>query len=276
MIYMLIIVMTGVVAALLFANIRSSRLALATVRPPVARSASARRARASQPPVQAPAGRAPPPKPSIAWDGSPVATAVAPAPAAPAVPSRASETSAFVPTHFAGSAVQRKIRDRYISIRFPGVASSSVDLAESERVIKASRLYFDEKKSDRALELLGLAIEQSPGDESLRLAQLEIAFLERDARLYCALAREFQSSHATSSQLEEVARLGRALAPDETIFGIAQPMRAHEHYGPWPNTPNWIQAPWDLTSEILGSDHHRAMRPAMHTQATEPAARKVA
>jgi hypothetical protein len=53
-------------------------------------------------------------------------------------------------------------------------------------------------------------------------------------------------------------RLGRALAPEETLFGGAQNDRG-DHYGPWPDTPNWILAPWDLTSEVLAAEFHRDM-----------------
>jgi hypothetical protein len=276
-VYVVLAVMAFIVGGLIIANFLPLRAGPAGA---AARGKSHVPAK-PRPPAPAPAKKPAPAEP-LEWDGpratprAAVASAApvpigyvapiappAPAPIASAQAPPDDDGEAFVPTHFAGNAVQRKIRDRYISLRFPGVAGSSADLVESERVIKAARLYFEEKKSDRALELLELAIEQSTGDESLRLAQLEIAFLERNVRLYVALAREFQSSHAASSQMDEVSRLGRALAPDEPIFGTAQPERAHAHYGPWPDTPNWIQAPWDLTAEILGSDHHRAMKALM-------------
>ncbi len=57
----------------------------------------------------------------------------------------------------------------------------------------------------------------------------------------------------------EVARLGRAVAPSEMIFGAKQGDRAHEHYGPWPHLPNWLEASWDLTGDVLAVDFHRAM-----------------
>jgi hypothetical protein len=151
------------------------------------------------------------------------------------------------------------VRDHYIADRFPGLAQCGGDLQEVALIIGGARLYFDEGKTDRALELLDLAIEQCPFDEPLRLARLEIAFLLRDAPLYTALAREFQRVHGGSVAWPEVARLGRAVAPSEPIFGAKQSDRAHEHYGPWPDTPNWINASWDLTPEVLAADYHRLM-----------------
>ena len=163
------------------------------------------------------------------------------------------------PKAFVGELTPGRIRDRYIEARFPGVAKASADLEDAEKVIKAARLYFDEYKFNRALELLELAIMQSPGEELFRLAQLEIAFLRRDAALYVVLARRFRVERPASGEWAEVARLGRALLPAESLFGSRQAARAHDHYGPWPHTPNWIQAPWDLTAESLGADFHRAM-----------------
>lgn len=152
----------------------------------------------------------------------------------------------------------QSVRDRYIAARFPGVARCGADLEAVARVIEGARRYFDERKTDRALELLDLAIEQCPRDEPLRLARLEIAFLMRDAALYTALAEEFRQLHGSSSAWPEVARLGRAVAPSE-MFGAKQGDRDHEHYGPWPHMPNWLQASWDLTPEVLAADYHRIM-----------------
>jgi hypothetical protein len=151
------------------------------------------------------------------------------------------------------------IRDRYIATRFPGLARCGEDLEDVGLVIGGARLYFDEGKTDRALELLDLAIEQCPFDEPCRLARLEVAFLLRDAPLYTALAEEFRKVRGAGIAWCEVARLGRALAPSEPIFGAKQANRSHEHYGPWPNTPNWIRASWDLTPEVLAADYHRLM-----------------
>jgi len=168
-----------------------------------------------------------------------------------------------VPGAFAGSDLEEKIRSRYIGLRFPGI--SRAGLSDSERVIQAARLFFEEEQPDKALELLDLAIEERSTEEGLRLAQIEIAFLERDARRYCALARELRRALPEVAAWPEVARLGRLIAPGEAMFGGEEPERVNEHYGPWPDMPNWIHAPWDLTAEVHASDFHRAM-----AQATKP------
>ena len=154
---------------------------------------------------------------------------------------------------------RRRIRDRYIAARFPGVARNSADLRRTDEVIEAARLLFEEEQAGLALELLELAIEETPTEEAHYLARLEILFLARDKAGFVAAAREFKAAHAHSAAWAEVVRLGRAIAPAEAVFGAAQGPRAHEHYGPWPHLPNWIQAPWDLTGEVLAADFHRAV-----------------
>jgi len=181
----------------------------------------------------------------LAWDG-PV-TSVDPI---PPLPTRAQG---------ADLVLQRKIRDRYIAARFPCTARSSIDLENVEHMIKAARLFFEEDQPDRAMELLTLAIEQCPRSEALRLAQIEIAFLMRDAEAFAVLGLEFRRTHPESKDWDVIARLGRTVAPQEPAFGRLKDATDDAHYGPWPDTPNWIQASWDLTGEVLATDFHRVM-----------------
>lgn len=188
----------------------------------------------------------------LEWDERPAAPAIVQAMAA-AVTQDGNDPRTY-------DAKRRKIRDRYVGTRFPGVVTCSSDLESAERVIKAARLYFEEERNDAALELLELAVEECPRETSLWLARLEILFLIRDTAGYAEAARDFNREHPGAEEAwAEVCRLGRALAPEETLFGARKGPRDHEHYGPWPHTPNWIQAPWDLTAEIIAADFHRAV-----------------
>jgi len=153
---------------------------------------------------------------------------------------------------------RRRLRDRYIAARFPAIARGGADLADCATVIESARHLFEDGRAGLALELLGLAAEESR-DPAPALARLEILFLTRDAAGYVAAARGFSEEHRGHAAWGEVARLGRALAPGESLFGAQAAARAHEHYGPWPDTPNWIQAPWDLTAEVCAADFHRAL-----------------
>jgi hypothetical protein len=156
-------------------------------------------------------------------------------------------------------AAQARVRDRYIAARFPAVMTGAADLANVPKVIEAARLYFEEQKFDRAHEVLQLAIAVSPRAATLRLAQLEIAFLKRDRTRFVDAARDLRAANPVLGEWKEVQRLGRALVPDEKLFGATAANPGNEHYGPWPDMPNWIGASWDLTAEVRAADFHQAM-----------------
>jgi hypothetical protein len=210
---------------------------------PASRSA---KARAPSPARHTPAARTPTPRlEALQWH-EPVGPAPV-VPAAPAAPAIELDTR------------HARIRDRYIAARFPGVFRGSADLLESGYVVKVARHFFEEGHVDRAYELLSLAIEESQAALPLRLARLEIAFLARDVTAFTLLARHLQSLHPGIPEWADVMRLGRAIAPAEPLFGAGSGDRSDAHYGPWPAMPNWIQASWDLTHEVLAADFHRAM-----------------
>ena len=189
----------------------------------------------------------------IEWDGDGASAAVERAQGVDAATASDSDPRGY-------DARCRRIRDRYIGARFPGVARSAADLESPDRVVKAARLYFEDGLAETALELLDMAIEQDSRAEPLWLAQLEILFLGRSAARFIESARAFRAMHPASEAWAEVARLGRALAPREALFGAACGPRDHDHYGPWPDLPNWIQANWDLTAEVVAADFHRILK----------------
>jgi hypothetical protein len=152
-------------------------------------------------------------------------------------------------------AERARIRDRYISARFPGMFSNSAELREVERVIDTARKYFEGGNLELALELLTLAIKETPSEPSVRLAQIEFAFLARDGALLTRLAREL-SNAGCGPEWSEVCRLGHALCPGEKLFA---PQGQRPDHAPSPGTPNWILASLDLTAEALATDFHRAL-----------------
>jgi hypothetical protein len=155
-----------------------------------------------------------------------------------------------------------RLRDRYIAARFLGVAPNAAGLRCVDAVVKAARLYFEEERADLAVELLELAAEELPKEPAFPLAQLEILYLARDRAGYVELAQRFRRMHSTSDAWPLVARLGRKIAPGEGLFGAAEGGRDEDHYGPWPDLPNWVRAAWDLTAEVAAADFHRAVRRA--------------
>jgi hypothetical protein len=203
----------------------------------------------------------------------------------PAAPERATESapnSARDPAHRPGpppakarrkpalDPLQQKIRARYFSARFPDAPST---LEDPSAIIKAARLYFEDGRVGTAIELLAHAAESAPREEAYWLAMLEIRFLSNNARSFVDGARRFRRRFPISESWPAVSRLGRRVAPHEPLFAADQADAPEDdgHYGAWPEVPNWIEAPWDLTSEvlavelrgrILGTSHHRPRQSA--------------
>jgi len=154
-------------------------------------------------------------------------------------------------------ATRRRIRDRYISVRFAGVARGSGDLENPARVMKAARLAFDEGETETALELLALAIDQNAGEPQLRLAELEIAYLARSRVRFVTAASEFHELFPRSVEWPEVVRLGRQLAPNEPLFTRASlPSSETAAAGA---APHWIESPWDAARGLEAAQFHSAM-----------------
>jgi len=143
--------------------------------------------------------------------------------------------------------VRRRIRDRYISVRFAGVARGAADLENPTRVIKAARLSYEEHEGEIALEMLRLAIGQNPAEPKLRLAEMDLAFRLGDAARFRDSARAFQADFPASPERPEVERLGRSFAAS----AFARDDGA--------DTPCWIEEPWDATPTLDAAEFHRAM-----------------
>ncbi len=159
-------------------------------------------------------------------------------------------------------AARRRIRDRYLAVRFPGAPHTDADLRDSAGVIKSARLYFEDDDLERACELLEIACEVNRDDESPWLAHLEILFLKRKGHEFAELAHRFHERFPGSGRWPEILRLGLRLAPQNKVFHGAHPREADidEHYGAWPQVQNWIQAPFDLTGDVLAAEFHARMR----------------
>jgi hypothetical protein len=157
--------------------------------------------------------------------------------------------------------MRQKIRDRYLAARFPGSRRTDADLANTVEVIKAARLFFEDGDADRACEWLAFASDANP-DEGLWLAQLEILFLKRNGEDFTELAREFHERFPESTHWGDIARLGARTVKGEPLFaGAEQPEGAgDDHYGLWPQMQNWIQAPFDLTGDVLSAEFHAKMK----------------
>jgi hypothetical protein len=153
-----------------------------------------------------------------------------------------------VPEH-----LRARIRERYFRSRFPDVPLPAPGSNDASAIVKSSRLYFEDGDTARAVELLRQAGDMLPHVERLLLAKLEIHYLDHNEAAFTETARIFAERFPSSTEWPAVARLGWRLAPDEALFANARPAKVarDEQYGAWPEVPNWIDAPWDLTGEVL-------------------------
>ena len=151
--------------------------------------------------------------------------------------------------------VRNRIRDRYISVRFAGVARGAADLENPKRVIKAARLAFEDGEGEAALELLQLAIAQNPVDPSLRIAELDLAWRMGETDRFLDAARAFQALFPRSPEGPEIARLARGIAPEDALLA-APPGAARRAQVP---APRWLQPPWDAAAPRDAAEFHRAM-----------------
>jgi hypothetical protein len=187
--------------------------------------------------------------------------AAAPAKAKAEAPEPAASTVRRPPRTKPTPFMRQKIRDRYLAARFPGAKRTDADLANTDDVIKAARLYFEDGDGDRACEWLAFASDANP-DEGLWLAQLEILFLKRNGEDYTELAGLFRERFPESTHWDDVTRLGARITKGEPLFAGAQQhaVAGDEHYGLWPQMQNWIQAPFDLTGDVLSAEFHAKMK----------------
>jgi hypothetical protein len=155
----------------------------------------------------------------------------------------------------------RRIRDRFIQVRFDGALEGVADFAHPGKVVKAARLYFEDNKGLRADEMLVLALRHYPEEKAYWLARLEIQFLLGERDRFVEVADAFRKTHPGAPEWELVRRLGARVAPGVELFAAGADIAiVDDHYGPWPDTPNWIQSSWDLTAEVIAAEFHHRMR----------------
>jgi hypothetical protein len=187
------------------------------------------------------------------WEAPVVEVSRLAAQAAPAAPGPEPEPPAAAGEMDPEGPGNPRIRERYYAIRFPG-APGIAPGADVPSLVKMARLYFEDGDGGRAVELLDCAAAALPREENLRLAGLQILFLMRKGEAFVQAARAFRARFPNSPRWAEIERLGWRFAPRERLFAGGRPdgVANDEHFGAWPECPNWIEAPYDLTNDVLG------------------------
>jgi hypothetical protein len=162
-----------------------------------------------------------------------------------------------------------RIRDRYIFTRFPGVARTGADLADTRAVIKAARLYFEDGLAARGVELLQLAAQMDPACESLWLARLQLHFLLRDAPGFTDAASRMREFHASSPQWPRIAALGVNLGLAREFAAEAGANAGHAgDVAAWPELPDWLQSPGDQVPMVVAAQMRSRILAATDSPAT--------
>ncbi len=155
------------------------------------------------------------------------------------------------------------LRRRYIEERFPEIASGTIAPADSESVVKAARLFYEDGALARAVELLHFAVEEDPAALKPWLALFEIFRLEGLSGEFGELARRFREHHGASDYWRKVQFIGREIDPSNALYREA-PVDHLETIGPAstrrampvtfdPLAENWLNAPMDFTTDALAA-----------------------
>jgi hypothetical protein len=109
-------------------------------------------------------------------------------------------------------AMPSRVRDAYLRARFPDVILDAADFHEAAAVIDAARRCLGAGQAERALQLLEVATDAYPDDESLWLAQLEVLSFAGERARFLAVVREFLDSHPQPSDFGEAVHFWSRLA----------------------------------------------------------------
>ncbi len=129
--------------------------------------------------------------------------------------SRAESALHFRASTLEGDLARKRLRDRYIAIRFPDFQAVRTD---PRLVIRLARELHDDEEHRLATEVLILAVQDHPQDKSVALALLELAYLADDAELFCATAAYFREAFPKEKENADIVTLGRHIAPRHAAF----------------------------------------------------------
>ncbi len=108
-------------------------------------------------------------------------------------------------------AMPSRVRDAYLRAHFPDVILDAADFHEAAAVIDAARRCLGAGQAERALQLLDVATDAYPDDESLWLAQLEVLSFAGERARFLAVVREFLDTHPQPPQFGEAVHFWRRL-----------------------------------------------------------------
>lgn len=169
-------------------------------------------------------------------------------PAAPTGNSAASIN--FDVSHLQYDATKRRLRERYIEVRFPQFSDSNTSLSNTPQVLVWARQFLDEDKPGHAVELLELALEENANQREAWLFLIEYAFLDSDAPRVAELAAAYAARFGRDGATPVIEAMGHELAPNDPQF---------RHVTEKAALPNWSSLAAAGRDEALQRTYHAAL-----------------
>ncbi len=144
---------------------------------------------------------------------------------------------------------EQRLRERYISQRFPQLGNHRVSLRRTGDVLTWAQQSIEDGRKSLALELLTLALQEDVSQRAIWLFLIEDAFLQADAERFLALSTEFKTRFEGDAAHATIDAMAHDLAP----AGSAQSAAVAAEPVP---LPQW--------SSAGGLDRDAAMQSQLH------------
>ena len=108
---------------------------------------------------------------------------------------------------------EQRLRERYISQRFPQLADPATDLRRTGDVLTWAQQSIEDGRKSQAIELLTLALQEDVAQRAIWLFLIEDAFLQDDAERFAQLASEFKHQFAGDTAQVLIDAMAHDLAP---------------------------------------------------------------
>lgn len=145
---------------------------------------------------------------------------------------------------------ERRMRDRYVSTRFPQFGEPRESLRHMSNILRWARQLIEDEQPRLALELLQLAIEEDPNQRQTWLALIELTFLDGNVAYFDDLATAFEDRFYGDEALPIIHAMGHDLSPHDARYADVK--------GGIP-LPNWSVVEIPNRDAVLQRKFHAAM-----------------
>jgi hypothetical protein len=145
---------------------------------------------------------------------------------------------------------ERRLRDRYVSSRFPQFGEPRESLRHTSNILRWARQLIEDEQPRLAHELLQLAIEEDPNQRSIWLALIELTFLDGNVAVFDELADAFETRFYRDEAIPAIRAMGHDLSPHDSRYADVQGGI---------DLPNWSVVEIPNRDEVLQRRFHTAL-----------------